>query len=90
MKARPRIAKAARKKPAAAKTTSSATPQRSRAHTPRRPRAAEVQRIDRLASELDALPIESLLELHDNLDGLLAASTIDIARLNRLLDAVGI
>jgi hypothetical protein len=56
---------------------------------PRKRATPALRRIDRLAVKLDALPIDALLELHDDLEGILAAATIDVVRLNRLLDAVG-
>jgi hypothetical protein len=82
--------KAVTKKAVARKTAADAVTTAVASATRARKRATPaLRRIDRLAVKLDALPIDALLELHDDIEGILAAPTIDVVRLNSLLDAVG-
>jgi len=89
-KTAPKVAKApapkAAKKPAPPKAKK-ATAARKQPATRRRSANPEA-RLAAIEARLSALPVDALIDLRDNLEDLLAADTVDVDAVTRLLDSV--
>jgi len=83
---------AAKTRQTAARGTSAGAPRATRnssLHRDASSREVESARIDAVEARLTSLPIDSLMDLRDGLEDILAAGTLDEAAVRELLDNLG-